>query len=499
VIPDRGRRLLPKTTRPQAPGHPRRPHPRPPSTAGWRPAPPQGEPWRPSPRAAPQRRGADPWADPRPRHPRDGNRQAAEANPGADRGHHGTGGYGDPPAGRGRSGRSGRRRQRALGRSRHPAPAGTAPTGGAGPAGGAAGGGSESWADPAPGTPRSGAGGSRLRPGRAMGVPPSWRAPTSGQWPAPPPAPPNWPPPPDAGGPSEPSRSGPRRRAGSARPIPSLPRSRPRIRPPPRRPTPREGPVAPPPMVETTEPPGHKRRWLFAGLGILAHRGCWPPGRSSCCAAAGADDNYVFGTGGRSRGDVMVHVGDEQPRPLEKGEDVKAGWVVEGAGSYRRLARPDRRWGRALRLRGHADLRRSRPVLGRRRRPDPAIQMDGGRTWINPAGAGKSADIGLDIPAAKVALTGNPVALDCTSTCTVEAPGGGVKVHDRRRPRRRPRAQREPSRSPTGPRWPSPPRPGRRPGPSRTSTPTLTRACPPPRRWTLPASRAPPWSTAPTP
>ena len=394
-------------------GTPPPPPPPPPSTAGWRPAPPQGEPWRPSP--APPPGGSEPWADP--------------AQGGTEPAGGGSEPWADPAPGTGAAGPAGGAIGAAAGGSEPWAvpPPGTGAAGpAAGPAAGAAGGGSEPWADPAPGTP-GGGWGQPAPAGSGDGVPPNWRAPTSGQWPAPPPAPPNWPPPPDAGRASEPSEiwAPPPGRYGEVDPFPS-PLS-------PAYSTPASpaytagGPSGTPPLVETTEPPGHKRRWLLAGLGILAVVAL-AAGAFVLLRGGGSDDNYVFGTVGSIAGDVMVHVGDEQPRPLEKGENVEAGWVVEAPGSS--AVSLDLTDGGVVRFDSGATLTfvDRAQSSGDGGDPDPAIQMDGGRTWVNPAGAGKSADIGLDIPAAKVALTGNPVALDCTSTCTVEAPGGGVKV-----------------------------------------------------------------------
>jgi hypothetical protein len=140
------------------------------------------------------------------------------------------------------------------------------------------------------------------------------------------------------------------------------------------------------------------------------------------------DDNYVFGTVGSTAGDVMVHAGDEEPRPLEEGERVEAGWVVEAPGSA--AVTLDLAEGGVVRFDSGATLTFAdrAQTSGDGGEPEPAVEINRGRIWVNPAGTGASADIGLDIPAAEVAMTGNPVALDCTSTCTVEAPGGGVEV-----------------------------------------------------------------------
>jgi hypothetical protein len=144
----------------------------------------------------------------------------------------------------------------------------------------------------------------------------------------------------------------------------------------------------------------------------------------------GGDDEqrYAFGTVGSTAGDVMVHAGDDEPRPLEKGDPVQAGSVIEAPGaSAVTLELAD---GGVVRFDSGATLSfvDRAHSSGEGGDPRPAIEVDGGRTWVNPAGAGASAGIAVDIPSASVAMTGNPVALDCTSTCTVEAPGGGVTV-----------------------------------------------------------------------
>jgi len=140
------------------------------------------------------------------------------------------------------------------------------------------------------------------------------------------------------------------------------------------------------------------------------------------------DEGYVFGTVGSAAGDVVVHTGDDEPRPLVEGESIEAGWVVEAPGAS--TVTVNLADGGVVRFDSGATLTfvDRAEMSGDNGDPRPAIEMNGGRTWVNPAGDGPSADIGLDIPAASVALSGNPVALDCTSTCTVEAPGGGVTV-----------------------------------------------------------------------
>jgi hypothetical protein len=291
----------------------------------------------------------------------------------------------------------------------------------------------EPWADPAPGTQSTGpAGGADdwwAQPAvgeSGSGVPPSWRPPSSGQWPAPPPAPPDWPPPPAAERPSAPSEIWTPRPGRSTEPAPPLAPLSPAYSTPASPAYTAAPPSGPPPLVETSEPPRHRRRWLFAGLGVLAVAAL-AAGAFVLLRGGSGDEVYVFGTVGSAAGDVMVHPGDDEPRPLVEGESIEAGWVIEAPGAS--AVAVDLADGGVVRFDSGATLTFvDRAETSGDGDPRPAIEMDGGRTWLNPAGDGPSADIALDIPAASVALSGNPVALDCTSTCTVEAPGGGVAV-----------------------------------------------------------------------
>jgi hypothetical protein len=76
------------------------------------------------------------------------------------------------------------------------------------------------------------------------------------------------------------------------------------------------------------------------------------------------------------------------------------------------------------------DLADAPPADGATGPPEPAIVVEGGRAWINPGGPGgaAAADLQVQIPDAVVTSTGNPVALDCTAACTVEAPAGGASL-----------------------------------------------------------------------
>src|SRR5262245_18437725 len=292
----------------------------------------------------------------------------------------------------------------------------------------------EPWAAPDPGSqtagPAGGADGWWAQPAAGesgAGVPPNWRPPSSGQWPSPPPAPPDWPPPPTPERPSEPSQIWTPPPGRSTEPEPPFAPLSPAYSTPASPAYTAAPPSAPPPLVETSEPPRHRRGWLFAGLGVLAVAAL-AAGAFVLLGGDGGDEGYVFGTVGSAAGDVMVHTGEDEPRPLVEGESIEAGWVVEAPGAS--AVTVDLADGGVVRFESGATLSFVDQAETSSDGGDPrlAIEVDAGRTWLNPAREGRSADIALDIPAASVALSGNPVALDCTSTCTVEAPGGGVTV-----------------------------------------------------------------------
>ena len=60
-------------------------------------------------------------------------------------------------------------------------------------------------------------------------------------------------------------------------------------------------------------------------------------------------------------------------------------------------------------------------------RPDRGNEVADGRAWIDPGGPG-SGGVEVRLPAGAAGSGGNPVAIDCTAACTVEAPAGGVTV-----------------------------------------------------------------------
>ncbi len=142
--------------------------------------------------------------------------------------------------------------------------------------------------------------------------------------------------------------------------------------------------------------------------------------------------NHVFGEVGEMRGAAIVVPGDGDPaRPLEAGETVLAGWTIEAPGDASvTIELAD---GGVARLDSGGELvfvdRAVDPETGERTgESEPALRVSGGRVWINPAGPEAATAVAVQIPGGSIESDGNPVALDCTGTCTVEAPAGGVTV-----------------------------------------------------------------------
>jgi hypothetical protein len=150
-------------------------------------------------------------------------------------------------------------------------------------------------------------------------------------------------------------------------------------------------------------------------------------------AVTGGDDDdpgYAFGEVGAAAGGAVARPGDEaEERPLAVGDIVRAGWVVEAVGDA--AVTLELAGGGVVRFDSGARLTFTDlavdPETGEASGPsEPAIEIAGGRVWVNPAGDAASAAIEVRIPEAVVETTGNPVALDCTAACSVEAPAGGV-------------------------------------------------------------------------
>ncbi len=149
----------------------------------------------------------------------------------------------------------------------------------------------------------------------------------------------------------------------------------------------------------------------------------------------GGVEAYEFGQITAVAGGATVRTGDADSaaRRIEQGESVRAGWVIEAPGDA--AATVSLRDGGVVRVAGggrltFTDLADVPTADGATGPPEPAIVVEGGRTWINPGGsrAAAAVDLQVHIPDAVVTSTGNPVALDCTAACTVEAPAGGASL-----------------------------------------------------------------------
>jgi hypothetical protein len=127
----------------------------------------------------------------------------------------------------------------------------------------------------------------------------------------------------------------------------------------------------------------------------------------------------------RSASGAQVRTSDgSEPRALADGEAVLYGWSVE-AGDSPGVA-IDLAAGGVLRFDGGATL--TFTAAAESGESGPSVDIVGGRTWFNPAGVSESAALVLRTGDITLSSTGNPVALDCTVGCAVEAPTGSVKV-----------------------------------------------------------------------
>jgi hypothetical protein len=189
-------------------------------------------------------------------------------------------------------------------------------------------------------------------------------------------------------------------------------------------------PAGPPPLVEMPGPEKRRRRWLVpaAALVVVA---ALAVGAFVVLGGGDGDGGYAFGTVGTATGDATVRVGGDDARPLEEGETVKPGWVIVAPGEA--AVTLELTGGGVVRADSGATL--SFVDLAERSgeggEPAPAIEVAAGRTWVNPANEASSSAVVLQIPDATVVTTGNPVAVDCTQACSVEAPAGGVTLTTR--------------------------------------------------------------------
>ena len=167
--------------------------------------------------------------------------------------------------------------------------------------------------------------------------------------------------------------------------------------------------------------PASRRRWLLAAaLGVVVTLGVALLVVTDPGDEAPGEVGLVHSASGAR---VRTSHGAE-PRALQDGEAVRYGWEVEaGEGPGLEI---DLAAGGVLRSDGGATL--TFTAAGESGESGPSVDVVGGRTWFSPAGVRESADLVLRTEVITLSSTGNPMALDCTIDCTVEAPAGGVKV-----------------------------------------------------------------------
>jgi hypothetical protein len=186
-----------------------------------------------------------------------------------------------------------------------------------------------------------------------------------------------------------------------------------------------DGWAGPPPQPTGENGDGRQRR---------SRRWWWAVALAAVTMLGVALAVLVTGPGGETSGEVgtvrsasgaRVRTSDgAEPRALKDGEAVRFGWTVEAGDSPD--VEIDLAAGGVLRVDGGATLNFT--TASESGGSGPTVDVVGGRTWFNPGGVRESADLVLRTDDITLSSTGNPVALDCTLDCAVEAPAGGVKV-----------------------------------------------------------------------
>jgi hypothetical protein len=176
------------------------------------------------------------------------------------------------------------------------------------------------------------------------------------------------------------------------------------------------------------EPRRRRRRWpVLAGaataLAVVV---------VAVVVARGGDarGDHAFGTVVTSAGTLVRESEDADVRPLDEGEAVMAGWMLEAPGDVGTVRLEGGglvRFGRGARVTFTAGDARSDTLRPSR----PAIVVEAGLLWFNPGGDTRSRAVVLAAGSLTVASSGNPVAVDCTAACAVEAPAGGATVRSR--------------------------------------------------------------------
>jgi hypothetical protein len=187
-----------------------------------------------------------------------------------------------------------------------------------------------------------------------------------------------------------------------------------------------DGWVGPPPQPSAENGHGRqadaRRRWLLAAaLGVVVSLGV---ATLVLVTRPGGEAPGEVGTVRTASGARVRTSGGAEPRALKDGEVVLTGWSVEAGDGP--AVTVDLAAGGVLRFDGGATLTFAEADGSGESKP--SVEIVGGRTWFNPGGVPESAALVLRTEVVTLRSTGNPVALDCTIDCTVEAPAGGVKV-----------------------------------------------------------------------
>jgi hypothetical protein len=189
------------------------------------------------------------------------------------------------------------------------------------------------------------------------------------------------------------------------------------------------GPVTAPPAGAPSR--GRRRGLVAAGAVAVA---ALLTGAGALLLGGGDDGDgaYTFGTvSSAGDGAVATPAAGEHSHPLDEGETIRTGWVVQTAGDATvalNLAR-----GGVVRFDKGAtvsfiDLAVDTRTGKRHGEHKPALQVDGGRIWVNPGGADAASGVRLRLAGGEIVSRYNPVAVDCTVSCRVEAPSGGATL-----------------------------------------------------------------------
>jgi hypothetical protein len=179
-------------------------------------------------------------------------------------------------------------------------------------------------------------------------------------------------------------------------------------------------------------PAGGRRRGLVAAGAVAAAALLVGAGALLLRGGDDGDGTYTFGTiSSAGDGAVATPAAGEQSHPLDEGETIRTGWVVQAAGDAAvalNLAR-----GGVVRFDKGAtvsflDLAVDTRTGKRHGDHKPALQVDGGRIWVNPGGADAGSAVRLRLAGGEIVSRYNPVAVDCTVSCRVEAPAGGATL-----------------------------------------------------------------------